>query len=98
MACFDEFGPSSLQAYPGHCYARRKRPGRQRASCVRRSGGGYFFAACDFHADVLFGGYRLANTTSDVLAFCGYIRRRYPDQLRIYLINDNLINDNLRQH
>jgi hypothetical protein len=39
---------------------------------------------------VLFGGYRLAKSTTEVLAFYKYIRRRYPDQLRIYLVNDNL--------
>ena len=58
---------------------------------MRRSGVGYFFCADDFHADVLFGGYRLATTTSEVLAFYKYIRRRYSEHLRIYLINDNLV-------
>jgi len=57
---------------------------------VRRSGVGYFFGAYDVHADVLFGSYRLARSTSEVLAFYKAIRRRYPDHLRIYLINDNL--------
>jgi hypothetical protein len=42
------------------------------------------------HADVLFGGYRLAKRTTEVLAFYQSIRRRYPDHLRIYLVNDNL--------
>ena len=32
VVCFDEFGPISLQPYPGHCYAKRKRPWRQRAT------------------------------------------------------------------
>ena len=64
VVCFDEFGPISLQPYPGHCYAQRKRPWRRRATYVRRGGVGYFFGA--------------------------YIRRRYPDHLRIYLVNDNL--------
>ena len=31
VVCFDEFGPISLQPYPGHCYAQRKRPWRRRA-------------------------------------------------------------------
>lgn len=91
VVCFDEFGPISLQPYPGHCYAQRKRPWRQRATYVRRGGVGYFFGAYDVHADVLFGGYRLAKTTMEVLAFYRYIRRRYPDDLRIYLVNDNLV-------
>jgi hypothetical protein len=90
VVCFDEFGPISLQPYPGHCYAQRKRPWRRRATYVRRGGIGYFFGAYDVHADVLFGGYRLAKTTHEVLAFYKYIRRRYPDHLRIYLVNDNL--------
>jgi hypothetical protein len=90
VVCFDEFGPISLQPYPGHCYAQRKRPWRRRATYVRRAGVGYFFGAYDVHADVLFGGYRLTKTTTEVLAFYKYIRGRYPDHLRIYLVNDNL--------
>src|ERR1700681_4076371 len=90
VVSFDEFGPISLQPYPGHCYAQRKRPWRQRATYVRRGGVGYFFGAYDVHADVLFGSYRLAKRTTEVLAFYKQIRRRYPDHLRIYLVNDNL--------
>jgi hypothetical protein len=51
---FDEFGPISLQPYPGQCYAQRKRPWRRRATYVRRGGVGYFLGAYDVHADVLF--------------------------------------------
>jgi len=40
------------------------------------------------HADVLFGGYRLAKSTIEVLALYQYIRRRYPDHLRIYRFSD----------
>ena len=90
VVCFDEFGPISLQPYPGHCYARRKRPWRQRATYTRRGGVGYFFGAYDVQADVLFGGYRLAKTTGEVLAFYRSLRRRYPAERRIYLVNDNL--------
>jgi hypothetical protein len=68
VICFDEFGPISLQPYPGHCYAQRKRPWRRRAPYVRRGGVGYFLGGYDVHADVLFGGYRLAKTTTEVLA------------------------------
>ena len=90
VVSFDEFGPISLQPYPGHCYAQRKRPWRQRATYVRRGGVGYFFGAYDVHADVLFGSYRLAKTTCEVLAFYKQIRRRYPHHRRIYLVYDNL--------
>jgi transposase len=90
VVCFDEFGPISLQPYPGHCYAQRKRPWRRRATYTRRGGVGYFFGAYDVHADVLFGGYRLAKTAPEVLAFYQGIRRRYPAAQRLYLVNDNL--------
>ena len=90
VVCFDEFGPVSLQPYPGHCYAQRKRPWRRRATYTRRGGVGYFFGAYDVHADVLFGGYRLAKSAGEVLAFYRSIRRRYADHLRLYLVNDNL--------
>jgi transposase len=90
VVCFDEFGPISLQPYPGHCYAQRKRPWLRRATYTRRNGVGYFFGAYDVHADVLFGGYRLAKTASEVLAFYKSIRRRYAEHVRVYLVNDNL--------
>jgi hypothetical protein len=90
VVCFDEFGPISLQPYPGHCYAQRKRPWHRRATYTRQTGVGYFFGAYDVHADVLFGGYRLAKNTHEVLAFYKCMRRRYPDHLRIHLVNDNL--------
>lgn len=48
-------------------------------------GGCYFFGGYDIHADVLFGGYRLAKTTHEVLAFYKSIRRRYADHLRVHL-------------
>jgi hypothetical protein len=32
----------------------------------------------------------MAKSTTEVLAFYKSIRRRYPDHLRIYLVNDNL--------
>jgi hypothetical protein len=74
VVSFDELGPISLQPSPGHCYAQRKRPWRQRAAYVRRGGVAYFFGACDVHADVLFGVYRLAEMTHGVLAFYPQIR------------------------
>jgi DDE superfamily endonuclease len=33
----------------------------------------------------------LAKTTNEFLAFYKYIRRHYPEHLRIYVINDNLV-------
>lgn len=48
VVCFDEFGPISLQPYPGHCYAQRKRPWRRRATYVRRGGVGYSSVAMTF--------------------------------------------------
>src|SRR5919206_1005446 len=89
VVCFDEFGPISLQPQPGHCYARRKRPWRRRATDTRRGGVGSFLGAYDVDADVLFGGYRLAKTAGGVLAFYELVRRRYPPEQRVYLVNDN---------
>jgi len=59
-------------------------------SDVRRGGVGHYFGAYDVHSDVLFGGHRLAKTTTEALAFYKSMRRRYTDHLRIYLVNDNL--------
>jgi DDE superfamily endonuclease len=90
VVCFDEFRPISLQPYPGHCYARSKRPWRRRATYTRRQGAGYFLGGYDVHDDLLFGGYLLAKTSGEVLAFYQAVRRRYPADRRIYLVNDNL--------
>lgn len=90
VVCFDEFGPISLQPYPGHCYAGRKRPWRQRATYTRHQGVGYFLAAYDVHADRLFGAYRMAKTAPEILALYRTIRQRYPRDQRLYLISDNL--------
>ncbi|MBV9357812.1 MAG: transposase [Chloroflexi bacterium] len=90
MVCFDQFGPISLQPYPGHCYARRKRPWRRRATYTRRQRAGYFLGGYDVHDDLLFGSYGLAKTSGEVLAFYQAVRRRYPRDRRIYLVNDNL--------
>jgi len=46
-------------------------------------------SAYDVHADVLFAGYCLAKSTAEVSAFYKSIRRRYPEWLRIHLVNDN---------
>ncbi len=67
---------------------QRMRHSRRRATYyVRRGGVGYFFGAYDVHRDVLFGGYRLAKTTTEVLAINKYIRRRYPDDLESYRVS-----------
>jgi hypothetical protein len=89
VVCFDEFGPISLP-YPGHCYAQRKRPCRRRATYVRHGGVGYFFGAYDVHDDLLCGSCRLAKTSGEVLGFYEALRRRYPAEQRLYLVNDNL--------
>jgi len=90
VVSFDEFGPISLQPYPGHCYAQRKRPWRQRASWSFWPGGSRRTA----HPR---GRHRRQGSSqphrvarSEVLAFYKQIRRRYPNHRRIYLVNDNL--------
>jgi len=87
---FDQMGPISLRPTAGAGWAPRKRPERLRATFNRRHGTRYVFGAYDVHSDRLRTRLRPRRRGSDNLAFLKQIRASYPQQLRIYWIQDNL--------
>jgi transposase len=90
VVCFDEMGPIQLIPHQGSGWGQHKLPGRLRATYKRPHGVRYLFAAYDVHADRLHGRLREHKNAGEVLAFFRQIRMRYPSNLRIYLVMDNL--------
>ncbi len=87
---FDQMGPISLKPIQGASWARRKRPGRLRATYNRRHGIRYIFGALDVHRDRLYARMRPRRAGSDVLGYMRTIRMVYPIRQKIYWIQDNL--------
>ncbi len=90
VVCFDEFGPHAIKPQAGSSWARRKRPGRRRATYNRRHGVRYLYGAYDVGADLMWGQMLADKYATTVLAFLKTIRERYPAHLRIFLVMDNL--------
>jgi transposase len=90
VVCFDECGPLSLRPWAGSGWAKRGRPARMRATFRRPHGVSYLFGAYDVGADRLAGELRRRKDAGQVLRFFMKIRARYPAEVRIYLVLDNL--------
>jgi transposase len=90
VVCFDEMGPIGLIPHEGSGWAPEKRPERLRATYKKTHGVRYLFGAYDVHQDRLHARLRAHKNAREVLGFYRQIRIRYPIDLRIYLIADNL--------
>jgi transposase len=90
VVCFDECGPISLRPWPGSCWAKAKKTQLTRATYRRLMGVRYLFGAYDVGADKLWGVLRAKKDASVVLAFLKDIRRRYPAEVQLYVVMDNL--------
>jgi transposase len=91
LVCFDECGPISLKPYPGAGWFEKNTPARQRATYHRRTGVRKLLGAYDVGADELWGKVEGRRVTGQVvLEFLQDIRRRYPDDLTVYIVMDNL--------
>ncbi len=90
LVSFDECGPISLRPWPGSCWARQKKTQLTRATYRRLMGVRYLFGAYDVGADKLWGVLRAKKDASVVLAFLKDIRRRYPADVQLYIVMDNL--------
>jgi transposase len=91
VVCFDECGPISLKPHPGSGWFLKGRPGRQRATYHRRHGVRKLLGAYDVGADVLWGHVEERRVTGEVvLEFLQDIRRRYPAEVTVYIVMDNL--------
>ena len=91
VVCFDECGPISLKPQPGSGWFPARRPRRQRATYHRHSGTRKLLGAYDVGADRLWGRVESRRVTGAVvLEFLRDIRRRYPSDVTVYIVMDNL--------
>ena len=91
VVSFDECGPISLKPQPGHGWFPTKRPARQRATYHRYGGTRKLLGAYDIGADRLWGKVEKRRVTGKVvLEFLTDIRRRYPAEVTVYIVMDNL--------
>lgn len=94
VICLDEFGPLNLKPHPGKQWASRggksTAPRRRRRATYTRTGGvRHLFAAYDLDKDRLYGHIKARKGRTQFLAFCRYIRSRYPKGVRIAIVLDN---------
>ncbi|HET7489796.1 MAG TPA: IS630 family transposase [Acidimicrobiales bacterium] len=91
VVCFDECGPISLKPHAGAGWFAKGRPARQRATYHRHSGTRKLLGAYDVGADRLWGRVEKRRVTAAVvLEFLKDIRRRYPAEVTVYIVMDNL--------
>ena len=90
VVCFDELGPVRPIPTTGSAWAPRGIPARLPANYTKPHGVRFFFGCYDVGADQLFGLWFANKGAANVLRTFRLIRRRYPAEVRIYLIMDNL--------
>jgi transposase len=90
VVCLDECGPLSLRPWPGSAWAPSGRPWRTRATYHRTGGVRYLLASYDVGADRLAGRLVEHKDGPTTLAALKRIRARYPDQVGIFVVLDNL--------
>lgn len=91
VVSFDECGPISLKPHAGSGWFPAGRPARQRATYHRFGGTRKLMGAYDVGADRLWGRVEARRVTGAVvLDFLTDIRRRYPAEVTVYIVMDNL--------
>ena len=87
---FDEFGPLALHPVGGCCWAKKKKPQRNRANYHKNCGVRQFHGCYDYAKDQVFGVVRERKSVKNSLAAIKACRERRPDGKTIYVILDNL--------
>lgn len=90
VVSFDEHGPVQPIPKAGRAWAESEKPKRIPANYRKPHGVRFFFGAYDVGKDQLTGRWSKNKSAANVLCFFRWIRRRYPRQVRIYLVMDNL--------
>jgi transposase len=90
VVCLDECGPLSLRPWPGSAWAPSGRPWRTRATYHRTSGVRYLLGSYDVGADRLQGHLVEHKDGPTTLAALKRLRARYPRQVGIFVVMDNL--------
>ena len=89
MISFDEFGPVEVRPRSGRSWGQRGHPCRVRATYRRTHGVRHYLSAYDLEDDRLFMRCYQRKRWQEMLKFLKYIRGRYPQHLRLYIILDN---------
>ena len=87
---FDEFGPLALHPVGGCCWAKKKKPQRNRANYHKGCGVRQFHGCYDYANDQIFGVVRHRKSVKGSLAAIKSCRERRPDGETVYIILDNL--------
>ena len=90
VVAVDEMGPISLKPYGGRTWARSGHPDRVRATYKRTMGVRHLMGMYDYFHKVLRGYFSPRKSGANWVRFLRYVRRWYPPDERIYLIQDNL--------
>jgi len=89
VLAFDEFGPLEIRPHHGVSWAQYQQVKRLPATYKRPHGTRYLLAAYDLHANTVWGWQRPNQRWGQVLSFLKGVRRRYPAQIRLFIILDN---------
>ncbi len=98
VICYDEFGPLNLLPRPGKQWApvavgkgttQAPRRRTRRATYNRPNGVRHLMAGYDLSTDKLYGHVTKHKGRVEFLAFCRYLRRLYPPEVRIAIVLDN---------
>jgi transposase len=90
VVCLDECGPLGLRPWPGSAWAPSGRPWRTRATYHRTSGVRYLLGSYDVGADRLAGHLVEHKDGPTTLTALKRLRARYPCQVGIFVVMDNL--------
>ena len=90
VVCFDELGPVRPIPTAGWGWARKGLPKRLPANYKKPHGVRFFFGCYDVGADQLFGRWFPTKGAANVLKTFSWLRRRYPPEVRIHIVMDNL--------
>lgn len=90
VVAVDEMGPISLAPVKGRGWHPAGEPHRVRATYKRTMGTRFWFGAYHVHGDRLFGVLAERKGGGPWLGFLRYVRRRFPADHRVYVIQDNL--------
>jgi len=89
VICLDEFGPLSIQPFPGKGWFGKGKPDRLPATYHRTHGIRHLLAALDLKSDKLYGHVSESKKHQDLLRFLKVLRRRYHRSERLYIVLDN---------
>ena len=79
-----------MKPQPGSAWTPQNNPVRHRATYRRFQGVSHFLSAYDVHEDVLWMHHKKRKRWQEVLSFFKAIRRRYPDQRKLFIVLDNM--------